>query len=130
MCVSLTLPALAVEEAQPVLEEIAPRNAYTNKTVTSLSISSGTATCLTDIQGYRNITTKVQIFMYLQQYDTNKNKWVTIDSWSISKDSYRAAMTEESSVDRGYTYRIMASYYAYSGSDFENIVQYSPEYYY
>lgn len=103
---------------------IVPMWDYTNYTNTTLTISgSGTATATGVITGYQNITTSVSIYLYLQQY--KNDAWTTIDSWYETFDSYKGTLEETTSVSPCYSYRVKASYYAYCGSDYENIINYS-----
>ena len=103
---------------------IAPYWSYTNYTNTLLSIStSGTATAVGIITGYQGITTSVSICLYLQQY--KNGSWTTINSWYNSYSTYRGTLQGTASVLKGYQYRVQTSYYAYSGSSYENIVSYS-----
>jgi len=51
--------------------------------------------------------------------------WTTVDIWYETFDNYRGILEETASVPQGYTYRVKASYYAYCGPDYENIVNYS-----
>ena len=103
---------------------IVPYWSYTNSTNTLLSIStSGVATAVGIITGYQGITTKVIIYLYLQRYQSGA--WTTINSWSQTFNSYRGTLQGTASVSKGYQYRVQASYYAYSGSLYENIISYS-----
>ena len=105
---------------------VMPCYEYTNNTVTSLRISAnGVATATSKLSGYRNLTTKINIYMYLER--KVDGEWVAIDSWWADENTYSLTLEETFSVDPGFTYRIHASYYAYSGSDFEHIDEYSQE---
>ena len=98
--------------------------AYANSVITNLSISSaGKATCLASLTGYPGTTTKVEINMYLQQL--KNGSWVNVNSWSKTFNSYSGTLEKTATVAKGYSYRVKASYYAYSGTKKENIVSYS-----
>ena len=137
LAILLTLAILAVpilacaeEVTTPAEIEIIQFYSYTNSVTTTLSISSsGNATATGSITGYYGTTTSVDIFLYIQQY--KNGAWVNVGSWSsIGINSYKGALSKSMSVARGYTYRVKASYYANSGSKWENIVQYSQNVYY
>lgn len=105
---------------------ISPRLSYISSTDTSLSIStSGNASGMAKINGYQGVTTKVETYLYLQQY--KNGSWQTVESWSQTDNNYRGTLQGTCSVSKGYNYRVKASYYAYSGSSYENIVDYSGE---
>lgn len=105
---------------------ITPFYDYTNTTNTAISIpASGLAVCTGVLMGYQGTTTKVSIYIYLQQYKSSG--WTTIQSWSASYNTYKGTLQGTYNVPKGYTYRVMASYYAYNGAAYENIVRYSPE---
>jgi hypothetical protein len=103
---------------------ITPYYSYTNTTKTDLYISSsGLATATGNVVGYQDKTTKVNMYLYLQRYDGSN--WVNIENWSKSDENYRLTLTGTSYVSKGYTYRVKAYYYVYSGTDYESIIRYS-----
>ena len=103
---------------------IIPYYDYTNTTKTDLYISSsGLATATGNLIGYQDRTTNVNMYLYLQRYDGRN--WVDIVSWSKSVEDYKLTLTGTSYVSKGYTYRVKAYYYVYSGSDYESIIRYS-----
>lgn len=119
-----SLPVNAV--ASQRLNDIVPFYDYTSKTNTSISISqSGVGTCTASITGYQDLTTQIQIYMYLEQY--SNGSWRVIKTWTESYNYFKGTLQQDYSVSKGYRYRTKASYYAYSGSNYENIVRYSSE---
>lgn len=103
---------------------ITPFYDYTNTTKTDLYISpNGLATATGSVTGYQGKTTKINMYLYLQRYDGIN--WVDTDNWSKSDENYRLTLTSTSYVSKGYTYRIKAYYYVYSGTDYESIIRYS-----
>lgn len=123
--ITISIPANAVAEQR--LNEVVPFYDYTSKTNTSLSISqSGVATCTASITGYQDITTQVQIYMYLEQY--SNGSWKVLKTWTESYNNFKGTLQQNFNVSKGYSYRTRVSYYAYSGSNYENIVRYSNEY--
>ena len=101
---------------------------YTATTNTSISIKSGVITGTAFLLGYQGITTKVEVFVYLQQY--KNGAWTNIGDWYQYFNNYYGGFSPQKSVSSGYSYRIKASYYANSGSSWENIISYSPSLYY
>lgn len=98
--------------------EFTINSAYTSGTVTSLSInSSGTATALCDIVGIRTVTTKVSIYAYLQQYVNGS--WVSINAGYGQYPTYTGTLSFNTSVSKGYQYRVLVNYYAFSGEAYE-----------
>lgn len=96
---------------------------YTQSTKTSLSIVSGQATATASLTGYPNTTTKVNIYIYLQRFQNGV--WSNVNSAFQSFTGYRGTLQQKFSVTKGYSYRVYASYYAYSGSACENMTGYS-----
>lgn len=120
---SLSVNVFAFTEGQIPIQ---PRWTYVNIVSTQLSISSsGTATATAKLTGYSGTTTKIETYMYLQQY-INGN-WQTIQSCSQTDKSYMSTLQGSYSVSKGYKYRVMAEYYSYSGNPYEKIVDYSAE---
>jgi len=100
---------------------------YISARDTRLSISSsGTATCTGSVTGYPGTTTKVEIYLYLQQYKNGAWSTVSGGSWYQLFNSYKGTLQKtKSGLASGYQYRLKASYYAWSGSNSENVVAYS-----
>jgi len=117
--------ASANELSQAIDEEITLFYAYTSSTTTMLSISSsGVATSVGSIIGYQGLTTSIDIYLYLQQY--KNGSWVTIGSWYQYFNKNQGTASSTMNVQKGYQYRVRASYFANSGYLFENIVVNTP----
>ena len=102
---------------------------YVNQTMTNLSISSsGQATLTAQLIGVPGVTSQVWIFMYLERY--SNGAWTSVNSWHQSYQSISGTLQRQINVTSGYWYRVKASYYAYSGSEYEHIIQYSNLVYY
>lgn len=102
---------------------------YVNQTMTNLSISSsGQATLTSQLIGVPGVTSQVWIFMYLERY--SNGAWTSVNSWHQSYQSISGTLQRQINVTSGYWYRAKASYYAYSGSEYEHIIQYSNLVYY
>jgi hypothetical protein len=134
MCLSMMVfPAMAAEdypdnfdyeayEAQDRLNgtEVNSRWSYTESTTQSLSIDSKKATACAHVSGYSDTTTRIVMYMYIQQL--KDGEWVTLDSHRYQFESWHA--TKEvtySPCPHGYTYRLKTSYYVYSGTSYEHI---------
>lgn len=88
------------------------RWSYTNSTVESLSISStGTATMTSKVTGYSGVTTKIDIYFYLQKYD---GSWKNVKTYKDTVENYYALKEHTySGLDKGYDYRLRCTYYVY-----------------
>ena len=127
MSLLLLFPLNLVSSAATVTGEIAvqPRFSYTNNTSTSLTITtSGTAYCAADVQGYDGITTKVYIKMTLQKYTVLW--WSKVETWEGTFNNVYGTLSETAQVGSG-RYRVKAEYTVYSGSDYEEITDFTPE---
>lgn len=103
---------------------IQPLFEYTNTTGAALRISNGTATCVTTINGYSGVTTKIEIKMTLQKKFLLW--WNTEETWSKTINDFYGSLTKTASVDSG-TYRVKVEFTVYSGSKSEEITTYSQE---
>lgn len=107
-----TVPAQSQEEA------IRPLMQYINSATVGLKItSSGEAQVRSYITGHSSLVTKVKMEVSLQQY--KNSKWTTIDSWSQTDYDYLGTLGETSQVTKGYKYRVVTKFTAYSGSSSE-----------
>lgn len=105
------------------------RWSYISGTSQGMSIDdNGKATMTASITGYQKITTKVIIYMYLQQY--YDGYWHNLTWTKDEFDSYRGAKERYKYNCSKGTYRLKVSYYAYAGSKYENHVAYSATYIY
>lgn len=104
------------------------RWSYTNSTTESLSINSGTATMTSSVVGYSGVTTKIEIYFYLQQYD---GSWKNIKTYKDTVNSwYTAKEHVYSGLPKGYKYRLRCTYYVYSGKSYDYFMNYTSEKYY
>ena len=101
------------------------RFSYTNFTMTGLNINAGgTATCVADFGGYAGITTKVDISMTLQKR-VLLLFWTDEATWSQSFKGHTGTLSKTKTVTSG-TYRVQATYIAYSDTKSETITSTSP----
>ena len=122
----LATPVCAIPEPTEsafVPDEVISRNLYTNSTTTSLKISGGKATATAKANGYPGLATKISTSMYLERY-TN-GTWKTYGSWTTSVNGSFSAFQQTTSVSKGYSYRVKAVYYVYSGTKCEVLTGYS-----
>lgn len=135
VCLSLMImPAMAAEdypevgfdfEAFEAQERIdgTPKVArwkYTATTSQGIGVKDKTATANISVTGYKGTATRIVAYMYIQQL--SGGNWVTLDSHRYEFDSWHGDKEiTYSPCPHGYTYRLKASYYVYSGSQYEYI---------
>jgi len=127
MSLLLLCPLNLVVSAASAAEEnaIQPRFSYTANASISLAITtSGTAYCVTDVQGYDGITTKVYIKMTLQKYTVLW--WSKVETWEGTFNEVYGTLSETAQVGSG-RYRVKAEITVYSGSNYEEITEFSQE---
>jgi len=119
----VVIAAQAILEREPSDKEEPPggeKFSYTNITVTGLNINaSGTATCVADFIGYSGITTKVETSMTLQKRFLLLF-WTDEASWSQTFTGHMGTLAKTKAVTSG-TYRVKATYVAYSGQNSETV---------
>ena len=120
-------PGVSAAEEQSISSAKAnpmPMSMYIIFTSTNLAISSaGEAVVTGEILGNAGLTTEVWIYLYLEVYVNGS--WTNETSWYQTYDSSYGTLQDTTDVASGYYYRVRASYYAFSGSDYENLVRYS-----
>ena len=102
------------------------RMTYISTVYCSLSISgSGLATSSAYMFAYTG-TDRVKISMYLQRYDSG---WKTVKHWTKEADGTYVSLAKDQYVYSGYTYRVLAYFYAYDGDHSESTSGSDSEYY-
>ncbi|MDU6855721.1 MAG: hypothetical protein E6370_15010 [Clostridiales bacterium] len=97
---------------------IVPYMDYINDATVGLKITSdGEAQVRSSIVGYSSSVDKIKIEATLQQY--KNGKWTDIKTWSKSYSSYKGNLGETYQVSKGYSYRVVSKFTAYSGSKME-----------
>lgn len=121
LCLSFSIRAYAddIIWEEPKESSISVQMTYINTTSNDFAISAGQAYVACSIRGYNGVTDKVTIYADLQQ--CKNGSWITIKSWSETSNDYMGSISKTYSVDKGYTYRVRASFTAYSGGSSENI---------
>lgn len=105
-------------------EKLLERSAYTTEQFTRLVIdTSGQAVATAQVAGYKGVTNKISITIYLQQY--KGGKWITIASSSKTAESFKTELTLAKKVTRGYKYRACAYIYVFNNGTKECIIKYS-----
>jgi hypothetical protein len=106
-----------------------PMFMYINQIYTSMYIQTyGDTTAVGSIIGIQGLTDEVWIFLYLERYINGS--WQTYACWSKTFYSYRGYLEGTRVVPRGYSYRVRGSYYAWVGSNYEQVTGYSSVQYY
>lgn len=87
--------------------------------------NSGNAIMDSSVTGYSGVTTKIEIYFYLQQY--YDGGWKNYKTWKDTIDGDYALKEHIYSVPKGYKYRLRCSYYVYSGRSYDHFMAYSRE---
>lgn len=95
------------------IESIQPLFTNINTFQSTFDITSNGKSSNTVYLNARNVD-KVEIRLYLQQY--NSGKWTTIKSWSESRNSTSYGFTNNWYLDKGYSYRLVSYGYVYKDS--------------
>ncbi|MBN4051006.1 MAG: hypothetical protein COA82_12865 [Alkaliphilus sp.] len=125
MCIVAFTSSLATVNANSeVLEDemlvISPQMLYISSVSSSLHMEKGEATIICSLRGYRGTTDKVKISSYLQQ--NIGGRWTTIKHFTERFNSHSGTMFKTHIIERGYSYRTMTFFYAYSGRNVESQV--------
>lgn len=97
---------------------VAPYMDYINDATVGLKITSGgEAQVRSSIVGYSSTVDKVKIEATLQQY--KNGSWTDLKTWTKSFSSYKGNLGETYQVSKGYSYRVVTKFTAYSGSKSE-----------
>lgn len=120
-----TTPVMAAGAQDDSRVTVMPRAVYIAVASIDMQISNGTAYISADLSGHTDVT-KVTIKAELQR--KKDGSWKTIKTFTKSKNSRVVVMEEEYPVDsETYTYRVKATFTAYSGSSSESRIGYSAE---
>ncbi len=127
LCCSLglTTNAQSVSKSETSNDSsVQPRYSYTSSISTTLTNSSGKATCGTVVKGYSGTTTKIKVTMTLQK--KTLFWWSEAETWTTTVNDYYLSFYKTVSVNSG-KYRVKADIVVYSGSASESITHYSSE---
>lgn len=133
LMMAISGPVMAVDKtihSELIDAEInpSPRLTYINFISTSMYPSSSGITASGYISAYPGVVDEVWIFLYLERYENGR--WVTVGSWSKFSYTYYAYLEGFKAVASGYVYRVRGSYYAWSGTSYEQVTGYSGTQYY
>ena len=93
--------------------------AYTMSCTSMLAISGGTATCVSQLNGYYGETTSIYVCQVLQKYTSSG--WTNIRSWYGSSNTYYLSVTNYQSSLTSGSYRLVSYFTVYAGSNSESI---------
>ena len=96
---------------------------YTLQISNSLSITNHTASCLSTVVGYPELTTKIRIEQILQK--KNGSSWSNKVYFINTYNTYIAIYSTQKSDLQSGTYRLKTIAKVYSGDDYETITKYS-----
>lgn len=85
--------------------------------------SGNTLKLTAQITGDVNKTDSVSIHLYLQR--NRSGRWVTIDDWMKTSNTFYYTLTKTKTVTKGNQYRAKAAFTAYNGNDKEVVTRYS-----
>lgn len=110
------LPASANEDGITYL--------YTLSCGSELYISSLKAKCVSDVEGYWGVTTKIELTQTLEE-TFGGISWYYVDSWNTTVYNYYITFTNTKSPLSSGNYHIKNVAKVYSGSNYETITFYS-----
>lgn len=96
---------------------------YTYSISNSLSITNHTASCMSTVLGYPELTTKIRIEQILQK--KNGSSWSNKVYFINTYNTYIAIYSTQKSDLQSGTYRLKTIAKVYSGDDYETITKYS-----
>ena len=115
--------SIGATAAHAMWNNISPIAEYYRLANATISLNNGSATVGGRMEGIHGVTTKITVYLYLQQY--RNGRWVDYDDWLESNEGISCTVSKTVTVPTGYKYRAKASCYAYAGSNYEHIVKYS-----
>ena len=121
-CALMATPAPAFA-AQVPEEIVSPFMLLINQADADLTISGETAEVTASVIGIVGTVTKAEVEAELQVKDGSS--WRHVEDWSVSKNSYRASLSETQAVVKGHTYRVKATVTAWKGTQSESKTIYS-----
>lgn len=110
MCLMLIVTMAGIAYAE---EGIMPCYTYVKNTRATLSISSGTATVLGNIQPSGNLKTSVIVRL---QRESNSGSWTTISTWTDSNECGKSEAGGTKALTSGYNYRVYITGKVYNSS--------------
>lgn len=123
MMFCLSVSAFADEEPPVPVDPDEPYM-YTQGISSVLSISSKTATCISEVIGIPGQVTKIEITQTLQE-TFGGISWYYVASWNRTYYSTTAVFTNTKSPISSGNYRVKTEAKVYNGSSYETITAYS-----
>lgn len=96
---------------------------YTHQISNELGITNHTASCMSTVLGYPELTTKIRIEQILQK--KNGSSWSNKVYFINTYNTYIAIYSTQKSDLQSGTYRLKTIAKVYSGNDYETITKYS-----
>lgn len=123
LCLMLIIPA---ECAFATMDEgIMPTAENYVSAKATIAVENNQIVVCGKMYGISGKTTKVEIQLYLQQY--NDGRWVSIKEWDKVGNGASCVISETSKAPKGYKYRARAICCAYAGGKGETTIKYSNE---
>lgn len=125
LCMSFCMASATASAAVPDDSGISPLYLYTSNVIPKV-VSTGTTSVkyYCDVTG-KSGTTQVKIYLYLEEY--YNGSWRTVDAVSKTVSSRNGYVEDTyTSAVKGRKYRAYTSVFAYKGTAYEHIEEYSP----
>ncbi len=120
-----TLLSGSISQAAMLMDGASVTSIVDSNSTVKLSISgTGTATASAHIRGNVIDTSKVEVTMKIQKYNTSTKSWKAVKSWTESKRSYRLSISKNYSVSSRGKYRVKVIA-TLSGTKTETVTKYS-----
>lgn len=110
------------------IPDVSPTYSYTCDCSSTLTTSGTTATCKSNVTGYKNETTKI-VFKQTLQKKNSSGGWndVSNATWTSTVYSYQGSATNYKYSLSSGTYRLKSVFTVYAGTSYETITKYSKE---
>ena len=121
MIVALSVTSAFAAGGDPqTIEPAAEKQTIVN---TEIYVSGDTLKLTGKITGNTKDTDSVSVHLYLQR--NRSGRWVTVDDWIKTSDTYYCILTKTKTATKGNQYRSKAVCTAFAGDDKEVITKYS-----
>lgn len=132
LCVCILMCG-ALQNSMPVVwagemeeeTQVQPRLVYIASIRPNLTISNGTASISCRATGDASVVTSMHLEADLEQY--KDGKWQSYKRYAVISHSSSASINRSVSVEKGYTYRLKGTAYAYVTTLAENGTAYSAQ---
>ena len=117
---SIYAPVHAEAIVQREEDNFQPRYDHTMRTGAVLTFSDGIAYVAGSVSGYRNRTTQINGFLYLQH--KVGSDWFIVKTWTGSVKDWTLDITGEASCLSSGTYRVRFVTYVFEGDESEEVI--------